>query len=109
MRKNLGTKLAIILAVVVIFVYGIFYGSGTPRIRPVKQLLAENINLGLDLRGGTHLILQVAVAEAVGATTDNDVTRLQQDLAQADVTGAEIRVQIKARVVLGGGRVGLVL
>jgi preprotein translocase subunit SecD len=96
MRKNLGGKTALILVLLLIFVYGIF---GTPAGVNLKSLGASMINpsagrngihLGLDLRGGTHLILQVMVEEAVGAATDSDAGRLNADLKTAGVTGATV-------------------
>jgi preprotein translocase subunit SecD len=90
MQKNLRTKTVIILAILVIFVYGIFglpHGvSGTA----LKAALEKNINLGLDLKGGTHLVLQVMVDEAVGGTTDSDVAGIQQDLQQNGIAGATV-------------------
>ena len=56
----------------------------------LKQALTDRIHLGLDLKGGTHLVLQVHVAEAVGSTTDRDVQRLEDDLEKAGVTGATV-------------------
>ncbi len=35
--------------------------------------LSETINLGLDLRGGIHLVLEVKVEDALGAETDRDL------------------------------------
>src|SRR6478609_8681337 len=90
MGKNLKGKTAFIVALLVVFVYGIFgipHGlSGTA----LKQALLDRISLGLDLKGGIHLVLQVHVAEAVGLTTDRDVSRLQDDLAKAGVAGATV-------------------
>ena len=87
MRKNLTGKTVAIIAILVVFVYGIFgipHGlSGTA----LKQAVADRIHLGLDLRGGTHLVLQVMVQEAVSAVTDNDVARIQADLQKASLTG----------------------
>jgi preprotein translocase subunit SecD len=90
MNQNLKGKTIAIVAVLVVFFYGIF---GIPHgVTPaaLKQALTERINLGLDLKGGTHLILQVHVEEAVGDTTDRDVQRLQDDLTKAGVMGASV-------------------
>jgi preprotein translocase subunit SecD len=38
--------------------------------------LDEKINLGLDLRGGTHLVLQVETADAVRSELNKDMDRL---------------------------------
>ena len=68
MGKNLKGRIVAIIAVLVIFVYGIF---GIPT-GGVKQALLNRIHLGLDLQGGTHLVLQVHVQEAVNSATDRD-------------------------------------
>jgi preprotein translocase subunit SecD len=86
MRKNLSAKTALIFAVLLVFVYGIFglpHGLGP---ESWKSALANRIHLGLDLSGGTHLVLQVMVEEAVGAVTDNDAARIQSDMQQAGLT-----------------------
>jgi preprotein translocase subunit SecD len=77
MRKTL-----LIIAVLLVFVFGIF---GIPKgIGPSawKSAMTDRIHLGLDLKGGIHLVLQVMVEEAVGAETDNAVARIQADLQQ---------------------------
>ena len=90
MGKNLKGKTAFIIALLVVFCYGFL---GIPRgLTPaaLKQALTDHINLGLDLKGGTHLILVVHVEEAVGDTTDRDVQRLQDDLEKAGVSGETV-------------------
>jgi preprotein translocase subunit SecD len=90
MRTNLGAKTAFIIAILLVFVFGIFgfpHGlSGTA----LKNAITDRIHLGLDLRGGTHLILQVMVDEAVGSDADSDAARIQTDLAARGVTGATV-------------------
>ena len=64
-------KTILILAVLLVFVYGIF---GIPKgisLDAWKTALTDRIHLGLDLKGGTHLVLQVMADEALGAVTDN--------------------------------------
>jgi preprotein translocase subunit SecD len=85
MGKNLAGKTASIIAILVIFIYGIFYGFNPPKFGSWKSLLADNIRLGLDLKGGTHLVLQVHVEEAITAATDRDVARLKAALQDAGV------------------------
>ncbi|HKO20998.1 MAG TPA: protein translocase subunit SecD [Acidobacteriaceae bacterium] len=93
MGKNLKGKTAFIIAILVIFVYGIFgipHGvSGTA----LKDALLERIHLGLDLKGGTHLVYKVHVEEAINTTSDRDVQRLQQDLTTAGVTNVTVHKQ----------------
>jgi preprotein translocase subunit SecD len=88
MGKNLATKLAIIVAVLLFFVYGIIGPHSTDSLHDNPlQALAKNINLGLDLKGGTHLVLAVQVVEAVNSATDRDVQRIESALATAGITG----------------------
>jgi len=61
MNKNLLWKWLLIVGVLLVFLFGIF---GIPQTFSGQGLLAsmtKRIQLGLDLRGGTHLILQVQV------------------------------------------------
>src|SRR5947209_3332420 len=93
MGKNLKGKTAFIIAILVIFVYGIFgipHGvSGTA----LKDALLQRIHLGLDLKGGAHLVYKVHVEEAINTATDRDVQRLQQDLATAGVANVTVHKQ----------------
>jgi preprotein translocase subunit SecD len=61
-------------------------GTGNP---PLSEALKKGIKLGLDLRGGIHLVLQVNTIDALKAQRDNDVTQLQnQAREQAVLLGA---------------------
>jgi len=94
MKKNLNNKIALIVAVLVVFVLGIFGVSWIPwpgqTAKPLMQSMTDRIHLGLDLRGGAHLILQVMVKEAVNAETDNTVARIQQDLKAANLSFSQV-------------------
>ena len=93
MKKDLKGKVALILGVLVVFLYGAFFGFDVPRFDSSKPLLAQltqHIHLGLDLRGGAHLILQVRVAEAINAETDNVAQRIQQDLRAANYSFSQV-------------------
>jgi preprotein translocase subunit SecD len=87
MGKNLKGKTAFIVAILVVFCYGFL---GIPHgVTPsaLRQALSDHIKLGLDLKGGTHLVLKVNVDEAVASTTDRDVERIQEDLEKAGISG----------------------
>ncbi len=86
MGKHLAGKTAFIVAVLVIFSFGIV---GIPH-GGLKQSLKDHIHLGLDLKGGTHLVLEVHVAEALASATDRDVARLEEDLQKAGIQGATV-------------------
>ena len=90
MRNNLKTKTILIVAVVLVFVYGIF---GIPQAfsgHGLRDALTQKIRLGLDLKGGTHLVLQVQVAEAVAAATAVDASRIEADLKTAQTPVASV-------------------
>jgi preprotein translocase subunit SecD len=90
MNKNLGWKLIVIVAILLVFVAGIV---GVPKDWSGSGLLASmkhQINLGLDLRGGTHLILQVQVNDAVNVDSDNALARLKEDMRTRKIAYADI-------------------
>src|SRR3984957_1144625 len=89
--KNLSWKLIVIAAVLLLFVAGIV---GRPQEFSKDGLLAsikKQINLGLDLRGGTHLILQVQVNDAVNVDSDNAIARLKEDMRARKISYADIQ------------------
>ncbi|HUS19162.1 MAG TPA: protein translocase subunit SecD [Terriglobales bacterium] len=90
MKKNLGIKTAIIIATLLVFLYGIF---GIPKGlsgESLKAALLQRIHLGLDLKGGTHLILQVVVKEAVNFKTQDAIGRLEDELKAKNIPYAQI-------------------
>jgi len=90
MKKNLKSKVVLIAAVLVICIYGILGVPSGFTGKALTEALTKRIHLGLDLRGGAHLILQVVVSEAVSAETDNTVGRIQQDLKTANLTFSQV-------------------
>ena len=99
MGKNLATRTGFIVAVLLIFIYGIF---GIPH-GGLKQSLENRINLGLDLKGGTHLVLQVHVAEAVNSSTDRDVQSLNTGLAATGATASKQDLAHPETITISGG------
>ncbi|PYV65339.1 MAG: protein translocase subunit SecD [Acidobacteria bacterium] len=96
MNKNLTWKVVIIVAAVLIFVYGIFgvpagfSGDALANALISPSAMRHGINLGLDLKGGTHLILQVQVNDAVNFETDNAMESLKAAFKSAKITYSEI-------------------
>jgi preprotein translocase subunit SecD len=90
MKKNLNGRIALIVAVLVVFIYGIFGLPSGFSGRSLMESMTKRIHLGLDLRGGAHLILQVVVEEAVSAETDNTVARIQQNLKAANIPFSQV-------------------
>jgi preprotein translocase subunit SecD len=90
MNKNLGWKLVIIVAILLVFLFGIF---GVPDNWSRSGLLAalqNRIHLGLDLKGGTHLILQVQVNDAVNSDSDRAVDLLKDQLRIHKINFADV-------------------
>ena len=96
MIKGLGWKLILIIAVVLLFVYGIFgIPSGVSGSALADGLLTggtfrNGIHLGLDLKGGTHLILQVQVNDAVNINSDNALEIVKDGLSKAKINYTDI-------------------
>jgi preprotein translocase subunit SecD len=90
MTKNLWIKTLLIIVVLLVFLYGIF---GLPQKlsgQGLASAILERIHLGLDLKGGTHLILQVMVNDAVNADTDRAIERLKEDLRSHNISYSDI-------------------
>jgi preprotein translocase subunit SecD len=90
MKKNLLGKAALIAAVMMVFLFGIL---GIPKSlsgEGLKNAILDRIHLGLDLKGGTHLILQVQVNDAVSAESDRAIERLKDAMKRANVTVGDI-------------------
>ncbi len=90
MNKNLTWKLVVIVGILLVFLAGIF---GVPKEWSGRGLLAsitDRIHLGLDLRGGTHLILQVQVNDAVNVDSDNAIARLKEDFRTRKINYADV-------------------
>src|ERR1700721_4489213 len=90
MNKNLLWQLVLIVGILLVFLFGIF---GIPQSFSGAGLLnamTNRIHLGLDLRGGTHLILQVQVNDAINVDSDNAVEVLKEQLNKRKVAFADI-------------------
>jgi len=106
MNKNLGWKVIVIVGTLLVFLFGIV---GIPENWSGSGLLASmqnRIHLGLDLKGGTHLILQVQVNDAVNVDSDHAIERLKADLRSHKINYADISkpdpVNAPEKIVLKG-------
>src|SRR2546423_10569967 len=103
-KKNLLQR-AIIIAVVTLL--GLYIVVG-PRHRPtaqdftwngIKKTLGENIRLGLDLKGGVHLVMRVKVEEYLKTLAQNNATVA---LKAAQDVGAKVTNQDAGTNISGG-------
>ena len=93
MNSNLKWKAIFIAAVVLVCILGLV---GRPDFPPkswagIKSNFSNSIKLGLDLQGGTHLILQVQVQEAVSQETDQTLDHITTLLRDKTIRYDEIR------------------
>jgi preprotein translocase subunit SecD len=86
--KNTGLwiRTAIILAVTLLGIYLVFGPRRTPTTddftwQGIKSNIEQNVNLGLDLKGGSHLVMRVK--------TDDYLKTLTENTAQGALTAAE--------------------
>jgi len=88
MQKNLKTKIVLIVLTILLCVYGII---GLPKsAAELKANLQKNILLGLDLRGGSHMILQVQVQDAAKAEALATIERLKDEMKKANIDFASM-------------------
>jgi len=88
MRKNLTARTVIIVATILICVFGII---GIPKSKAdLVKNLEDNIRLGLDLKGGSHLVLEVQVQDAIKAEADQTIDHVKDDLKKQNIAWVSI-------------------
>jgi len=90
MNKNLLWKLVAISAFMLFCLYGIF---GIPKrftLDGLADALLDHIHLGLDLKGGTHLILQVHVNDAINVDAQNAIEVLKDQFRSHKIQYTDI-------------------
>ena len=110
-KKNLLQRAIVILVITLAALYVVI----GPRRRPtrqdftwagIKNNLQQNIRLGLDLRGGSHLVMQVQTDEYLKRLTDENAAASQQAAKDAGVPVKEARSEASTgnyRIVLDTG------
>lgn len=90
MKRHLRFKFFVILAVVLVCAYGII---GLPKSKAeLVNNWHNNIRLGLDLRGGTYLVVQVKQQEAFNTQASGDADRLKEAARKAGIQFSDITV-----------------
>jgi len=93
MNSHLKWKFVFIAVVLLICVYGIMGLPTFPTsLTQLRQNLADRIHLGLDLKGGSHLVLQVQLEETIGQRCDQAVDQLKKQLRGKNIGGDVSRV-----------------
>ena len=79
MKRNLKYRLIFILVVVLVSIF-------------LSYPPSEKINLGLDLKGGVHLVLQVMTNDAFEAEVNQDRERIEADLQEKGIAFTRTQV-----------------
>lgn len=87
--QNLKWKIILVLVLTAIAIYGIY---------PPK----EKIKLGLDLKGGVHLVAEVKIDEALQGYTDKTVQNLRNELQSKNITFTNIARQGNTSFMIQG-------
>jgi preprotein translocase subunit SecD len=88
MKSNLKFRLLTIIAVILVCAYGII---GLPKSKAeLIQNWKNNIRLGLDLSGGSHLVLEVHLQDAFKGEADTVIGRLKDECAKAGIQFADM-------------------
>ena len=89
-------KTGVIVAVVIVCLFGIIGfprfigGVGIPlSLAQLESNLSKNIHLGLDLKGGSHLVLQVQVQDAAKTEADQTIEALRDAMKTANISVAD--------------------
>jgi preprotein translocase subunit SecD len=92
MNPNLKWKVLFISLVILGCIYGLIGLPTFPTsVADLKNNFSQQIKLGLDLQGGTHLILQVQTQEAIAQETDQTVDRLTTQMRAKNIHYDEMR------------------
>jgi len=107
-KKNLLTRSIIIVIVTVVGLYLVIGPRHRPSINDfkwsgIKRTLGSNIHLGLDLQGGSHLVMRVKTEEFLRRLTEEDNIAAQNAAKDAgyDIKGG--------RADTGNGHYGVVV
>src|SRR5207245_2522289 len=103
MNPNLKWKIVFIFLAILACVYFLVASPTFPTSwQTVKDNFTQRIKLGLDLQGGTHLVLQVQVQEAIAQETDITVDRLSTQLREKNIRYDEIRRADDTHILVKG-------
>lgn len=109
--KNTGLliRTGIIVAILLVGIYLVFGPRRTPTSADftwsgIKTNLAENINLGLDLKGGSHLVMRVKTEEYLKRLTENNEAAAVLAVREAkDESGAPLGITAEGVAATDGG------
>ncbi len=91
MNAQLKWKFILIAIIIVVCIFGVIGLPSFPTSpAQLKTNLADRIRLGLDLKGGSHLVLQVQLQEAIAQHGDETVDELKRQLNDKKIGVGEV-------------------
>jgi preprotein translocase subunit SecD len=108
MERKIRNRVIIIAAMMVLCIMGIICYPrseeefiGLPKTwQRLKENVRDRIRLGLDLKGGTHLVLQVQVEDAINVTVDLGLERLRDELRSKGIAATAEKKTENGRIYL---------
>lgn len=111
MNKNLrvrGIVIAVVTALCLVIMFGPWNkpkgysrtASDFFKASKLRQNLAENIRLGLDLKGGTHLVIQVKVDDVIRDVTNGNRDKAKEELEKNGIPFTAVNVPANGVVVI---------
>src|SRR3989454_239891 len=100
-KRNLFQRTIIIAVVTLVGIYIVIGPRHRPSLRDftwsgIKTTLATNIKLGLDLKGGSHLVMRVKTDEFLKSLTLNNANAIQAAAKDAGFPVKEVRTETTA-------------
>src|SRR5258705_1399359 len=95
-KKNLLQRTIIIVLITLAGLYVVIGPRHRPRLHDfswsgIKETLATNIHLGLDLKGGSHLVMRVKTDEVLKTLTLADAVAIEKAVKDAGLPLKEVR------------------
>ncbi len=97
-KKNLVQRLVIIALVTLVGLYLVIGPRRKPTLQDftwsgIKQTLATNIHLGLDLKGGSHLVMRVKTADSLQKLTEDNAAAIRNAATEAGFPPKDVRAE----------------
>src|ERR1700757_1725819 len=100
METKFRNRAILILVTVMVCLVGIV---GLPKnVQQLTDNVRERIRLGLDLKGGTNLVLQVNVEDAVNLSSDQALERLRDALRTKNIPYADVQKTDSTHILIKG-------
>jgi len=97
-KKNLVQRLVITALVTLVSLYIVIGPRRKPTLHDftwtgIKQTLATNIHLGLDLKGGVHLVMRVKTADSLKKLTEDNAAAIRNAATEAGFPPKDVRAE----------------